>query len=143
VKRLVNEENRMSKILLIAKNSDYFKECTVQLRLRGYQVVVDENVMEGLREISVFGVQCIVWDVKANDPARGRKFQAIKRYHRYTPLILIDSDKSPYLQELDGNTFFMMNDSTVDELVARVAALAGRPTVYKDSSSEQEVEFIE
>lgn len=133
----------MSKILLIGKNNDYFKECTSQLRQRGYQVVIDDNVMEGLREISVFGVQCIVWDVKANDPTRPRKFQAIKRYHRYTPLILIDSDKRPYQKELDGNTFFIQNDTPVNELVDKIIKLAGQPTVYRDTNSEQEVEFIE
>ncbi|MBN1464840.1 hypothetical protein JXA02_03700 [candidate division KSB1 bacterium] len=133
----------MSKLLLIGKNNDYLKECTARLRQRGYQVVIDENVMEGLREISVFGVQCIVWDVKADDPTRPRKFQAIKRYHRYTPLVLIDNDKHPYLKELDGNTFFVQNETPVDELVTKIVELAGRPTIYRDSNSEQEVEFIE
>ena len=133
----------MSKILLIGKNNDYFKECTAQLKMHGYQVVIDENVMEGLREMSVFGVPCIVWDVKADDPARVRKFQAIKRYHRYTPLVLIDSDKEPYLTELDSNTFFMPNDTSVEELVNKIVTLAGRPSVYNDSNSEQEVEYIE
>lgn len=134
----------MSKILFTGKNQDYFKDCANRLRWRGYQVVVNEDVMEGLREVSVFGVNCIVWDVEKNDLRRTHKFNAIKRYHRRTPLFIIDRMKEHFEPGIDNNTFLLATHPPVQEMVDQIINLVGRPEVFSpDTDQEKELEVID
>ncbi|MBN1480049.1 hypothetical protein EH223_19040 [candidate division KSB1 bacterium] len=134
----------MSKILFTGKDQDYFRACASRLRWRGYQVVINEDVMDGLREVSVFGVNCIVWDVEKHDLRRTYKFNAIKRYHRHTPLFIIDHTKEPYQHGWDRNTYLIENYPTVQEIVNQIMSLVGNPEVFSsDTDQEKELEVMD
>lgn len=132
------------KILFIGDQNAVIKQCASQLRWKGYQVILHNDVMDGLREVSVFGVSCIVWDVPNNDPGRLRKLNAIKRYHRFTPLLLISSSKEAFATELDANTYFLESVVESRELYEQIIQLVGTPSIYnKNMDVEEELETME
>jgi DNA-binding NtrC family response regulator len=132
------------KILFIGDQNAILRQCANQLRWKGYKVILHNDVMEGLREVSVFGVSCIVWDVQNNDASRLRKLNAIKRYHRFTPLILMSSDKEAFQIELDANTYFLANTIQGQELYEQIIQLVGVPSVYSENAeADEELEPVE
>ena len=111
----------MSKILLVGKNESFLHQCAEKLRWLDHKVFIHNDVMNGLREMLVSDVSCIVWDVEVNDQERIRKYRAIKRYHRYTPLIIIDDNKEAYQDEdLDHDTVIRINNPRVEDVVHQV-----------------------
>ncbi len=91
----------MSRILLIGRNAALLDPCAVKLRWLGHKATIHNDLMDGLRELQMFGVDCIAWHVDAAERNRRRKLDAIKRYHRHTPLIIIENNK-----DADGEKSF-------------------------------------
>ena len=135
----------MSKILIIENGKNFCKECASSLRARGYQIVLSDDVMEALREVSVFGVSLILWDAQHKDPAKSRKLKAIKRYHRYTPLLVMDDDNSTYKDDMDSYTILLKTDKTVNDVVSEILTRVGPPPVFskKDDYETEEYELTE
>ncbi len=130
----------MSKILFIGENISLLQKCAEKLRWRGYEAIVHEDVYEGLREAMMFNIGCIVWDVEAKDPARARKYKAIQRYHRNTPVIIIDDQQEIYEPDLDADTHFLSNSPSSDQVFNKVLELVPRPTIFSDTDDMDTVE---
>lgn len=107
----------MAKILIIGRSNEFSSECARLLRRNGHRVAENNDVLEALREAAMDGVDLILWDAPVNDPTRARKFAAIKRYHRFTPLIILDDDNEPYYEKLDEWTMLMNDNSLAEEVV--------------------------
>ena len=115
------KEFSMSKIVLIGKNESFLQQCAAKLRWLNHKAFIHRDVMDGLRELLLFRLDCIVWDVETNDPYKIRKYKAIKRYHRDIPLIVIDDNKETYRDEdLDYETFIMTNNPNADDVVHQI-----------------------
>ena len=130
----------MSKILFLGKNVFFLQKCAERLRWKGHDVLVHNDVFDGLREMMIFNVSCIVWDVDTNEPSRTRKYQAIQRYHRYTPVVIIDDHREAYEQDLDRDTYFMTNNPAVDELVNKIVDLVPPRVVYSEENAYNNLE---
>lgn len=109
----------MAKILIIDRGQDFSLECSKALKRKGHRVAHNNDVYEALREASVDGVDLILWDAPL-DNSRARKYAAIKRYHRFIPLIIIDDDNEPYLDGFDETTLLMNGDSSVEQVVTEI-----------------------
>lgn len=130
----------MSKIVLIGRNEALLQKCAERLRWRGYKVYIHEDLMDGLRETMVISVGCIIWSVDSNEPARARKYKALQRYHRYTPVIIIDNNRSDYEPDIDPDTYFINEKPSVDEVVDKVVSLIRPQSTYVDDDESEETE---
>ncbi len=137
----------MSKILLIGKNDTFLQKCAERLRWRGYKVMVHEDVMDGLREMMIFSVSCVVWDVEAREASLLKKYKAIQRYHRLTPVFIINQDQDAFGDEIDPDTHFIPEKPSVEALVQKVIELAQVQIQSTDDDEfeeyEKEIGFIE
>jgi hypothetical protein len=130
----------MAKVLIIGRSNDFSSECARLLRRNGHRVAENNDVFEALREAAMDGVDLILWDAPVNDPTRARKFAAIKRYHRFTPLIILDDDREPYLDQFDEWTMLMNDNSAaeevVDDILQRVPKVVASNLIFDNDDFE-------
>jgi len=129
----------MSKILLIGKNYNFMQKCAERLRWRGYNVLVHEDLLDGLREMMILSVDCIIWNVESNASQKVRNYKAIQRYHRFTPVVIIDNDRETY-GEITEDTYFVPENPEIEELVQKVATLIRPRNASTDDDEMEEME---
>ena len=133
----------MAKILIIGRGNEFNAECDQLLKRKGHRVAQNNDVFEALREATMDGVDLILWDAPVNDPGRARKFAAIKRYHRFIPLIILDDDNEPYFEHLDDSTVLMSDNSSAqqvfDEIIQRVPEVIFQNPAFES----KDVDYVE
>jgi len=52
----------MSKVLIVSPNRRYREQCRSRLRSAGYEVIVREDIIEGMKELRWYDPALIIWD---------------------------------------------------------------------------------
>lgn len=133
----------MSKILLVESDAMALSELASALRQQRFQIKTHRDLLDGMRELAWFSAKVMVWAPHPNDPARASKFKKVKNYRKYTPLFVIDDDRSPYGEPHDESTFVYSTQEPVANIVQQILSITGVPTAALQYEDDEERETIE
>ena len=135
----------MSKILLIGQ-TETLQQCAAILRQQDYKVIIHKDVTDDICELFHYKLRCIVWDVQVDESNRTAKYKILRKYHRYTPIVIID-DKMEKGVKPDSSTLFMRKRCTAIEIVNEMSDFTSVASVLSDNDRldmlEKEYGFTE
>ena len=122
----------MSRVLIVTTDGPFSSRLASALRSRGYSVMIQNDMIDGMRELYWFDAKLIICEVQLENTLQKKACSLLLKRFKGIPLILVQKNMESVQEFKQDGVVIVQKSSSIEDFTQKVEKLIGVPLSLSD-----------